>query len=102
MAELSEDVKEKVLKQVRWPGVPACVWGLATQSGPAAARCPTHSLASQVDFYFSDSNLPKDKFLLQQVKDHPEGCEYAAAALASVPLFWAALACVSRLQPPAP
>jgi len=29
----------------------------------------------QVEFYFSDSNLPKDKFLRGQVEAHPEGCE---------------------------
>lgn len=29
----------------------------------------------QVEFYFSDSNIPKDKFLLDQVNKHPEGCE---------------------------
>lgn len=34
-----------------------------------------HAMALQVEFYFSDSNLPKDKFLRQQVEAHPEGCE---------------------------
>ncbi|KAF6258007.1 La domain-containing protein [Scenedesmus sp. NREL 46B-D3] len=27
----------------------------------------------QIEFYFSDSNLPKDQFLKQQVEAHPEG-----------------------------
>lgn len=31
---------------------------------------------SQIDFYFGDANLPKDKFLQQKIKEHPEGCEY--------------------------
>eukprot|EP00879_Flechtneria_rotunda_P012030 GHRR01012564.1.p1 GENE.GHRR01012564.1~~GHRR01012564.1.p1 ORF type:complete len:211 (+),score=68.44 GHRR01012564.1:1674-2306(+) len=30
-------------------------------------------LLKQVEFYFSDSNLPKDKFLKGQVDAHPEG-----------------------------
>eukprot|EP00775_Hariotina_reticulata_P003295 gene3295-3571_t len=30
-------------------------------------------LLKQVEFYFSDSNLPKDKFLRGQVEAHPEG-----------------------------
>lgn len=27
----------------------------------------------QVEFYFSDSNLPRDAFMLEQVRAHPEG-----------------------------
>jgi lupus La protein len=30
-------------------------------------------ILEQVEFYFSDSNLPKDKFLLEQTKKSPEG-----------------------------
>ena len=30
-------------------------------------------LKKQLEFYFSDSNLPKDKFLLMQTKKTPEG-----------------------------
>ena len=30
---------------------------------------------SQVEFYFSDSNLPKDKFLKEKIAADPEGCE---------------------------
>ena len=30
-------------------------------------------LKKQIEFYFSDSNLPKDKFLLQLTKKTPEG-----------------------------
>lgn len=29
----------------------------------------------QLEFYFSDSNLPKDKFLKGKVAEDPEGCE---------------------------
>lgn len=35
----------------------------------------------QVEFYFSDSNIPRDEFLLEQVKKHPEGCECDAQAV---------------------
>jgi hypothetical protein len=30
---------------------------------------------TQVEFYFSDSNLPKDKFLKSKVAEDPTGCE---------------------------
>jgi hypothetical protein len=30
----------------------------------------------QVEFYFSDSNLPKDRFLKGKVAEDPEGCEW--------------------------
>ena len=30
-------------------------------------------VAKQVEFYFSDSNLPRDKFMLERVHDDPEG-----------------------------
>lgn len=30
---------------------------------------------TQVEFYFSDSNLPKDKFLKDKVAQNPEGCK---------------------------
>jgi hypothetical protein len=33
----------------------------------------------QVEFYFSDSNLPKDIFLKKQVAAHPEGCKLSIA-----------------------
>ncbi len=29
----------------------------------------------QVEFYFSDSNLPQDKFLKEKVAENAEGCE---------------------------
>lgn len=35
----------------------------------------------QVEFYFSDSNLPKDKFLKEQVDKHPNGCEWRRGAV---------------------
>lgn len=28
--------------------------------------------AAQVEFYFSDSNAPRDAFLLEKIKAHPE------------------------------
>ena len=33
-------------------------------------------IREQVEFYFSDSNLPKDKFLRNLVANNPEGCKY--------------------------
>lgn len=40
--------------------------------GRAAGAC-----ASQVEFYFSDSNLPRDKFMSEKVAENAEGCECA-------------------------
>ena len=32
----------------------------------------------QIEFYFSDSNAPRDKFLLEKIKSHPEvNCQQA-------------------------
>jgi hypothetical protein len=39
-----------------------------------------HLFLAQIEFYFSDSNLPKDKFLRQQVEAHPEGCKWLSCA----------------------
>ena len=36
---------------------------------------PVLATAPQVEFYFSDSNLPKDKFLKERIASNPEGCE---------------------------
>jgi hypothetical protein len=36
-----------------------------------------------VEFYFSDSNLPKDKFMLEQVNGHPDHCESLSTAAAT-------------------
>jgi hypothetical protein len=33
-----------------------------------------------VEFYFSDSNLPKDTFLKGEVDKHPNGCEWREVA----------------------
>ena len=30
----------------------------------------------QVEFYFGDSNLQKDRFLQQKMKEHPDGCTF--------------------------
>lgn len=35
-----------------------------------------NKIIKQVEFYFSDSNLPRDKFLRSLVANHPEGCMF--------------------------
>ena len=30
----------------------------------------------QIEFYFGDANLPKDKFLQQKISEHSDGCKY--------------------------
>ncbi len=47
--------------------------------------------AAQVEFYFSDSNLPKDRFLKGKVAEDPEGCECRALLLPALPRHTAAL-----------
>lgn len=38
------------------------------------AQC--FSLCLQIEFYFGDANLPKDKFLQQKMSEDPNGCMY--------------------------
>jgi hypothetical protein len=33
------------------------------------------ALFLQIEFYFGDANLPKDKFLQQKIKEHSDGCK---------------------------
>lgn len=33
-------------------------------------------ILKQVEFYFGDANLPRDKFLLQKVQESEGGCIY--------------------------
>ncbi len=39
------------------------------------AEITSNKIREQVEFYFSDSNLPKDKFLRSLVANNPEGCK---------------------------
>ncbi|RMZ53027.1 hypothetical protein APUTEX25_001146, partial [Auxenochlorella protothecoides] len=46
----------------------------ANQAGtPALTPEEESKILQQVEFYFSDSNLPRDAFMLEQSKAHPEG-----------------------------
>lgn len=33
-------------------------------------------LWTKVEFYFGDANLQKDRFMKQEISQHPEGCKY--------------------------
>lgn len=55
---------------------------------PLPLTNPTHLLYPQIDFYFSDSNLPRDGFLKTQVEKDPDGfvdiallCSFTRVAL---------------------
>ena len=67
MALLDAEATAKLIKQVR------------KASNQAAAANYTNlnldAMARQVEFYFSDSNLPKDKFLKEKIAADPHGCE---------------------------
>ena len=69
---LDDAAKAKLLKQVRH--------GLlrlppASKPDPRRRHCVLMitRLLSQVEFYFSESNLPRDKFLLETVSRDPDG-----------------------------
>jgi hypothetical protein len=36
----------------------------------------TESIRKQVEFYFGDSNIQKDRFMKQKIQEDPEGCKY--------------------------
>ena len=52
---------------------------MKAEAGAAEANAPTEDVNvdervfRQIEFYFSDSNLPKDKFLLKETKSNEEG-----------------------------
>ena len=37
------------------------------------------TLLTQIEFYFGDANLPKDKFLQQKISENPDGCKHVAS-----------------------
>ena len=41
---------------------------------PAAAKAEPAKVKKQVEFYFSDSNFPRDKFLRTEASKDPDGC----------------------------
>ena len=43
-------------------------------------------LVNQIEFYFSDSNLPRDKFLRETVENDPEGFVDIAVYIAVIKL----------------
>ena len=46
-------------------------------AAPAAAggmsAATADKVVRQIEFYFSDSNLPRDRFMLERVHENPEG-----------------------------
>ena len=47
-----------------------------TEAGDASSSAPegqTRSVLRQIEYYFSDSNFPKDKFLMAEVAKSEEG-----------------------------
>jgi hypothetical protein len=92
----SDDVKVKLAKQVLTlderlqQNCSCCRVGLghpkALQGSKISPNRPglNHVLStwtSQVEFYFSDSNLPKDRFLKTTVSEEPGGSELALVNL---------------------
>ena len=69
---LDEAVKAKLLKQVLTFTQSGCLWHRSQTRGRllCAHDC---TLVWQIEFYFSESNLPRDKFLLETVSRDPDG-----------------------------
>jgi lupus La protein len=38
------------------------------------SNAPTDVIRKQVEFYFGDSNIHKDRFMKQKIQEDPEGC----------------------------
>lgn len=76
---LDEAKAKEVLRQVRGsypvpgscPFWPLKLWGNFSDRSRLAFFCS----APQVEFYFSDSNLPRDKFLRETVEQREDGCK---------------------------
>jgi len=45
-------------------------------------------IKKQVEFYFSDSNFPKDKFLRAESEKHAEGCILTSLSPFTFPFFF--------------
>lgn len=64
---LSNDVRKAVQRQVRLLLSAHWCW-----SPQVLTRCRQTPADLQVEFYFSDSNLPRDKFLREKIDEEPE------------------------------
>lgn len=53
-------------------------------------------IAKQVDFWFGDVNLHKDRFLREQIEKSRDGCKFISTALQWTDLFKFLLGCVAR------
>jgi len=64
------------------------------EEDPHAAPAPTDpaevaaAIVKQVEFYFSDANLPTDKHLLKHVKKDPEGWGECCVGVGGCLLAW--------------
>ena len=70
----TKGLQKKLLQQVR----ESLLHMLAAMHG-AACHCLARYVRAyflQVEFYFGDSNLQKDRFLQQKMKEHPDGCTF--------------------------
>jgi len=67
------------VKQEAGSAAPVKDEAVKAEAGAAEANAPTEDVKvdervfRQIEFYFSDSNLPKDKFLLKETKSNEEG-----------------------------
>ena len=72
--------KARIRRNVLWHHVAHCIstqWGLCAlqlQFPPLPL-----TLLTQIEFYFGDANLPKDKFLQQKISENPDGCKHVAS-----------------------
>jgi len=91
-APLDEGKAKKVLRQVRDPALLPQLHNIFFPFSRAILRKSTYLIwLPQVEFYLSDSNLPRDKFLRETVEQSDDGCS-APRPLAPSPcclVLWA-------------
>jgi len=86
-APLEEGKAKKVIRQVRDPPLLPQLHNFFSFSRAILPKS-TYMIwlhLHQVEFYFSDSNLPRDKFLRETVEQSDDGCN---AHLLHVPAVW--------------
>lgn len=56
-------------------------------------------LLLQIEFYFGNANLQKDRFLQQKMKEHPDGCKFSNVCTVIPTRIFIQCTCRSRILP---
>ena len=76
----TKGLQKKLLEQVRMPR-PIDTWlakmlYIHVVLSNISAGVFTWVFVFQIEFYFGDANLQRDRFLGEKIKEHPDGCMY--------------------------